>query len=248
MPVTFDDKYAETFDHLFYSKTNEKEIVTNLLQKHFVNRSIGNALDIGAGPGTITRVLDQFAAKLTIIEANPAYKTTLSRQFPNSTLIVDMFDNVQLTKQFDVILMNQCLYYIQAEKWFTTCQKAFSACAIGGEIIIILNDHNAVDLARIFSRYAELRQHFQWHYMSIDDLECQLKSLGDMTILPYSYVVIYKDAQEFANGLLHAALDLDSKELIEKTRSDALAFAEQFRNPHGDYVINIDAKIICCTK
>ncbi len=113
-------------------------MVARLLHEHFVGRLIHHALDIGAGPGAITAVLNQYADHLSIVEPNPAYEAILSQQFPNSTLLIDAFENITLMDCYDVILMNQCLYYIQEEKWFAICQKALSACSSKGEILIIL--------------------------------------------------------------------------------------------------------------
>lgn len=246
--MELDDKYAEKFEKLFYSKTNEKEVVARHLQKYFANRSINHALDIGAGLGSITEVLNQYAKHLSIIESNPSYKTSLARQFPDSTLIIDRFENVTLTQLYDIILMNQCLYYIQAEQWVAICRKAHAACAPEGEIIIILNDHHTADLARIFIQYAKLKPHYQWHYMPLDRLEQQLQLLGTVTTIPYSYSVIYKNVQDFTNALLYVAFDLDSEDLLEKTRPDVVEFSESFRTTSGNYVIHIDARIICCSK
>jgi len=111
-----------------------------------------------------------------------------------------------------------------------------------------LNDHHAAELDRIFARYAVLKPHCQWCYIPLDKFVKQLQTLGSITVIPYSYHVIYNNAQDFTKAILDAILDLDSDDLVKKTKLDVEIFAESFRSADGHYTLNIDAQIICCRK
>ncbi|MBN1114624.1 MAG: class I SAM-dependent methyltransferase, partial [Oligoflexia bacterium] len=107
------DTYKDKIEDLLYSKTDEKKIVTNILVNRYGKNRFENFLDVGAGTGTIAKIFYDKSDKATLVEILPEYKKSLYEQFPEATIIIDSIFNIDFKEKFDMVLLNQCLYYFK---------------------------------------------------------------------------------------------------------------------------------------
>jgi hypothetical protein len=246
MSSTNDNLFADLFQRLFYSKTNEKVILAQLLKDIFASRSFNHAIDIGAGPGEITAVIERYSNHLTIVELNKFYKNTLISRFPNAKIIIEDIRVVPLDPIYDLILLNQMLYFLPTEEWSPLCVRLAEALTTKGELFVILNDHDRGDLKRIFgTRYEQSKASLSWYYLPLDQFVSNLRNDG-WTVLerPYSYEVIYSSEEETITALEDVFFGFQEEAIKNSHGSSFRELAKSFKRSDGNFVISMDARLI----
>jgi trans-aconitate methyltransferase len=234
----------ENFDELYFSKTDEKQILAYELRKIFNDRVYGQVLDVGPGPGEITQLINSHAIHLTLVEPETDYHDGLKDHFPKAKIIPRRYEAHDLDNCYDLIFISHALYFISKDRWLPTCKKSFDALNKGGQLIIVLNDHEKTELGKLMKRYSCLEEHCRWNYIPLDEFEEQLRRFGSVTSTTYSYTVVLNDRNEFTDAVLRVVLDLDSEELIEEYKPDVEEVAEDFKREDGRYAISAEARII----
>jgi trans-aconitate methyltransferase len=236
----------DLFQKLFYSKTDEKRIVAQLLSERFEDRRFENALDVGAGPGDITEIVAQHAVKLTAVEPNSVYEPRLSARFPHAKILTTDIRRAPLDPEYDLVLLNQILYFIPAREWLSVCHKLIGRLREGGEFIVILNDHHSGDLKKIYEPYYErLRSYIPWDYMPLENLAAGLKTEGKtIDVAVYSYRVTYENLEEITTAIADVFLGINDAKIKQQYWPEFGKLAQSFRERDGTYRISANAKIL----
>lgn len=236
--------YSDQIEELLYSKTDEKKIVKDLFRAKYAARRFQHVLDVGPGPGTVTQVFAEKSDRLTLVEVLGDYEQPLRARFPDAKIIIDSVTNVRFLKDIDLILLNQCLYYLPAKEWIGLCRRLIDSLIPGGELVIVLNDHGSGDLKKIFDRYLpRLGEFANFAYRSLDDISRELSEFGQLSLQPYDYVVRFDDCKTMAETIGRQALEISDQRVLDRYQNDFLEFASQFRE-EGQYVFHVRAGIL----
>src|SRR5690348_10346079 len=106
MPIIKSDTFVSDLSAMCYADSNEKEILREKLNQVLKNTHYKTALDLGAGPGFVADVLQQYAKDLTLVEITPDYHAELKRKFPQAKIFIQSILDFEFTQQYDVILLS----------------------------------------------------------------------------------------------------------------------------------------------
>lgn len=99
-------------------------------------------LDIGAGPGFISKkLIDQFDYGF-LLDTNPYYESAyldLKKDY-NLDYAIGSFQQTRFSQQFDIVLCLHVLYHIPRSLWGDIINKAYSLLKPGGKLLIAIAD------------------------------------------------------------------------------------------------------------
>ena len=111
------EDYADIFDY-FAKNSNHNEIMINLLNDKIIPqlKERKNYLDIGAGPGHITKNIFHNFNETDILEPNDEYEH-LYREIKYNRLIKSKFLDYDTKVNYDFILCSHVLYHVPHDDW-----------------------------------------------------------------------------------------------------------------------------------
>lgn len=141
-----DDKkrFATEIDEVLYSMTDEKQVIERALSQQFRKKHYSQALDIGPGPGLISKPLYENCDKLTMLEILPEYQEILQQNYPNAEVIIGSINDTQFNKKFDAIVLAHVLYYFPEDQWPSLVKQLLSYLTEQGELFIVMWDSHFV--------------------------------------------------------------------------------------------------------
>lgn len=73
----------------------------------------GSILELGPAEGLMTNYLKELDPNLTVIEGSDVFSEQLAAKFPEITIINSLFEDTQLDKQFDNIVLGHVLEHVE---------------------------------------------------------------------------------------------------------------------------------------
>lgn len=243
-----DDTFSQRIDELLYSKTDEKKIASKLLSKIFSGRKFAHALDVGAGPGEITKPLADISEKLTIIELLPEYREILAGKFPKAKTITDSIDNVTLKQEYDLILFSQVLMYFPQEEWLGLVEKLHRALLPNGELVIILLADSG-DWWKIVDRFwTPLRQFIRFDYIPLSEFKKSLSKFGSLQAYPFASQVFFDSKDAAIDCVGREILQIGDEKVLKKFRPEFAKIASDFKQQGDKTTIGYDSELIVIKK
>lgn len=96
----------------FNNISNHVHIFVNFLKKNILNQiNHDNLLDIGAGPGFITKKLANYFESTTIIEINPEYEKYYKSHGFN--YFISNFQTMNIKTKYDLVICSHVLYHVE---------------------------------------------------------------------------------------------------------------------------------------
>ena len=231
------DKYLDRIEKFIYSSTDEKKIVSDLIRNIIKNKPIENALDIGAGPGLITKPLYEASKNLTLIEMDPGYTDTLRKKFPKANLRVGSFLDFNFRNEFDVILCSHVLYYVLEDQWLEIFKKFISWMRKGGQVLCVINTDKG-DWWKIVNEFKnDLKASCKFYYQPWSQFKEILSTLGKVESHQYKYNVTYKDHDSAACAVGKQWLQIYDDQIFEKHYSQFLSFVKKNFHTLDDRVV-----------
>ena len=231
------DKYLDRIEKFIYSRTDEKKIVSGLIRDLIKNKSIENALDVGAGPGLITEPLYKASKNLTLIEMDAGYADTLRKKFPKANLRVGSFLNFNFRNEFDVILCSHVLYYVPEDRWPEIFKKFMSWMRPGGQLLCVINTDKG-DWWKIVNEFKDdLKASCKFYYQPWSQFKKILSTLGKVESHQYKYSVTYKDYDSAARAVGEQWLQIYDDQILKKHYVQFLSFVKNNFPTINDYVV-----------
>lgn len=134
--ITDSSKFAADLNTLFYADSNEKSVLRHKLKLILEVFQYQNAIDLGAGPGLVSDVLQQHAKNLTLVEITPDYYQDLKKTFPQARIEIQSVLDFNFSQQYDLMLFSHVLYYIAIDEWEKILKKLYSNLMPGGKLIV----------------------------------------------------------------------------------------------------------------
>lgn len=131
------EDFAESMEQLFYTNSNEKGVLTALIEELLDKQRFKNGLDIGAGQGLITQPLADRCQQLTLIEPAIKHANFLKNKFTHAQVFPGVFQDFKSDEQFDIILCAHMLYYLQPVELIPTLNRMVNMLVPGGHLILI---------------------------------------------------------------------------------------------------------------
>lgn len=224
---------VEALETLFYADSDEKKILRNKLRSLLNGMQFKHAIDLGAGPGLVSKVLDEHSDKLTLVEITPQYESVLREKFPDAVVEIKSFLDVDFSTSYDLILLSHVLYYIETSLWYPTIKKLYDHVNEGGMLIIC---HAPCD--SIHAIFAEkLAQQRNLAYMPSNEVDDVMNKVGPCTkdyYLSKSYYPGPLD-DEFSEHFIKQFYYLYDSQPLENCEEELKQFTHLFES-HGDQV------------
>ncbi len=234
----FNEKEYEKAENIFLDNTDHIFNVVNFFKKKVLPKiNLNDFLDIGPGPGNITKLIAGFFKNTTIVEPN---KYFLKNYKLNSYIkYCDKYQKICLSNNFDFILCSHVLYHIDKSERSDFFKKIFHNLAPGGIAIII---HVAPS-----GEWHKLRYEINKNYISSFSI---LKELEKLTIFPKVTTIksFFKDYNIDSFKKLVYLFTIDDcfspVEYVKLNRTERLEirikierFIDNCKKPDGSYVL-----------
>jgi SAM-dependent methyltransferase len=237
-----DEKYAERIERLFYTHSDEKPQVTALIDQVLGTRRFGSFLDVGCGPGDISRPFVNRSDNSTLLEVMPAYEQALLKNFPHARVVIESIDKFTLSS-YDAILFSHNLYYHPEERWFPLCKRLFESLNPSGSLFVIMNLDRG-DWWKILDRFYDAnRASIEFTYIPFSNFIKRLEKLGPSRWTNYSYTVRFPDLEVLVEFMGEQALQIRDREVLQKLRKDFVDLAHTFAREGNTYRLNFEATL-----
>lgn len=243
-----DHTYSKRMEELYYSKTDEKKILSNLLKHILAGKIFENALDIGPGPGYISSPIVESSKKITMVEPLIGYEETLKSKFPNAKIVIDSIEKYSLDETYDLILMSHMLYYLDENKWLPICMKLYDNLPTGGCLIIVMMGDKG-DWWRIVSKYwDELRDYIRFEYIPASHFKQSLSGLAKTTSHEFDYEVVLDNEDMLIGCIGKDVLQLDNENIIGKYKEDFRAWSNKLTRRGNKIIFRANCEVIVLEK
>lgn len=150
--------YADLFNR-YVERTNGKAHLAEAILKLLGSTSEGSLLDLGAGNGSLTRLLAPRFEHVVTVERNAAFREQLET-IPNATVTISAMEECEFSQSFDVVLASYSLTGVNSELIEPLISRIFEVLNPGGRFLICTHaDHCAWDrYAEIVSQYLGMRR------------------------------------------------------------------------------------------
>ena len=170
-----------------YDHTDEKRLISEALNQVMTTRRFAQALDIGPGPGAVTRPLYDRADHLTLVELNEDYRAPLAAEFPRAQIIIDSIHNRTYPTTFDAILFSHGFYYLDDVEWVPFARRLMSYLKPGGSLFTVMNNDEG-DGARIIRSFWEKHPEMKTHsFPDWTKFKGELAALGALSSHSLTY-------------------------------------------------------------
>ena len=238
------DTYLDRIEKFIYSRTDEKKIVSGLIHDLIKNKPIEDALDIGTGPGLITKPLYDASKSLTLIEMDAGYADTLRKKFPKANLRVGSFLDFNFRHEFDVILCSHVLYYVPEDRWLEIFKKFISWLREGGRVLCVINIDKG-DWWKVVNEFKDdLKASCKFYYQPWSQFKEILSTLGKVASHPYTYSITYEDYDSAARAVGKQWLQIYNDQILEKHYPQFLSFVKKnFPTVSNHVVMTIESEL-----
>ncbi|WP_116963610.1 class I SAM-dependent methyltransferase [Fastidiosibacter lacustris] len=142
-------QYAEIYK-ILQKHDNSKQIITHIQNTILPYIEKQYFLDIGAGEGKITQhFISQFQNN-TAIEPNSNY-TKILQNFPQLTVINDIFQNTFLSHKYNFILCSHVMYHVAEQEWERFVLKAYDQLEEKGRLMFVVPSDQGVHYDKCIS-------------------------------------------------------------------------------------------------
>ncbi len=134
----FEESEYGGVEDVFINNTNHKDLLVRFVRSKIFPQlnSKKTFLDIGAGPGKITKILATYFDSTTVIEPNPVYKSAYEKF--GFFAKIGNFQDEGLEKVFDFILCSHVLYHIARKDWAFFLKTIYRSLSPGGRGLVVL--------------------------------------------------------------------------------------------------------------
>ena len=226
-----------------YDHTDEKRLISEALDRAMNARRFANALDIGPGPGEVTRPLSERADKLTLVELNDEYRAPLAARFPRAEIIIDSIHNRTYSQTFDAILFSHGFYYLDDVEWLPFARRLMSYLKPGGSLFIVMNNDEG-DGARIirsfWDKHPEMKTHAfpQWN-----SFKNELATLGALNSHSVTYHWHFRP-EETVKVLGSSILAIHHESHLQEVTPELNAYASTLARDGESFVMNVGADVV----
>lgn len=134
----FKDTDYKKLDTFFLNNTNQTKNQINYINHKILptlNRRT-KLLDIGAGPGNVTKQIAKNFNNTTIIDPISEYSNTFKEL--GFKTFVNNFEELKINDKFDFILCSHVLYHVDQDKWQSFLNKFYDTIGNNGKGMLVL--------------------------------------------------------------------------------------------------------------
>ncbi len=186
------EDFSNVMEQLYYTNSNEKILLNELLRNILQNSTFNHGLDIGAGQGLITQPLAERCKHLTLIEPLIDHASMLKNKFANAQIFQGLFQDFDSDTQFDIILCAHMLYYLQPEELTPVLTRMVNLLMPHGSLFIVHGETHF--LFDIFSK--KLAHKFKVFLPKTEEIVAILAPFGDCEVICSKYEKTFYSEQE----------------------------------------------------
>ncbi len=125
-------------ENVFINNTSHKDLLVQFVRSKILPQLVSKKsfLDIGAGPGEITKILTAYFDSTTVVEPNPTYRSDYKRL--GFLTHIRNFQDEKLENSFDFILCSHVLYHLDRKDWAFFLNKINQSLSSGGKALVVL--------------------------------------------------------------------------------------------------------------
>jgi SAM-dependent methyltransferase len=131
-------EYAEAFATLLRSYGSREHLYLVLRDLHVGIPSDAAAIDWGAGPGDLTRVLLERIRNVYAVEPNPKLREALAANCPAAHIVDGTIMSADLPCLASVAVLSHVLYHIPDHQWGAHVIRAANFLAPEGVLLVVL--------------------------------------------------------------------------------------------------------------
>ncbi len=140
--------YAGAFKR-FLSRTDQKRKARDAVLDVFRPRSIEAFVDVGAGDGTLTKMVSCGCKNKTLIEPNRFFANQASLRLPDANIIQEKIQDTHFATRADAVLVAHVFFHIHPREWLDVLRKCRDLLR-GGGILLLLLQNKDTDYMKIF--------------------------------------------------------------------------------------------------
>lgn len=187
----------------FTSATNHIDVLCLFIQKNILpNIKRGSFLDIGAGPGFVTRKLKGYFNETIALDPNNYYADNyfISDDINNLRFVNKSFESVNFDQKFNFILCSHVLYHIPQSQWTTLIEKILKVLEKKGKALLTLVAPRGP--------FHDLCNQINPNYSNSKELKSILKTLNiDYNAAEIKTSYFYKNMHEFVSLMRMFVID-----------------------------------------
>ncbi|WNG14582.1 class I SAM-dependent methyltransferase [Cystobacter fuscus] len=250
MNITLSPQDYATAFHLLAKTARHHENIGQWVERNLLSRlpARPSLLDVGAGPGTVSRRLAAHFGSLTLLEPNRDQLGAFD--LPGARLIHGTLESLQSSEQYDVVLCSHVLYHVPVSAWGGFIDRLLSFVRPGGYCLLVLGSAHGQNY--------ELHRDFTQTVISSEQLKAVLKQkqlsyeVADTqnsfsaTTFEEMYTLcrffVFEDC--YTAGQLAALSEDEARALDARIREHA----EGCREPDGVYRLTQDEDLVLVSK
>jgi 2-polyprenyl-3-methyl-5-hydroxy-6-metoxy-1,4-benzoquinol methylase len=250
MNITLSPQDYATAFHLLAKTARHHENIGQWVERNLLSRlpARPSLLDVGAGPGTVTRRLASHFGSLTLLEPNREQLGAFD--LPGARLIHGTLESFQSPEKYDLVLCSHVLYHVPVSGWGGFLERLLSFVRPGGYCLLALGSAQGQNY--------ELHRDFTQTVITTEQLKAVLKQKQ----LPYevaetqnafsaaTFEEMYTLCRFFVFEDCYTAEQLAALSEGEARLLDARIreHAERCREPDGVYRLTQDEDLILVPK
>jgi len=133
-------EYAEAFATLLRSYGSREHLYSMLRELHAGLPPDAVAIDWGAGPGDLTRVLLERTRTVYAVEPHPKMRETLAANCPAAHILAGTIMSANPPRLAHVAVLSHVLYHIPDHQWGAHVIRAANFLAPEGVLLVVLKD------------------------------------------------------------------------------------------------------------
>lgn len=138
MPIIENPEVYVVTDRIFYENSQQLDLFAEEIEKELLPaiKNKNHFLDIGAGPGLLTKRLASHFQTTSVVEPNNEFVKKYEKgafQVYNST-----FEECSLPFSYDFVLCSHVLYHIDLKKWPAFLDKLYKSINANGKGLVIM--------------------------------------------------------------------------------------------------------------
>lgn len=228
----------------FKRSTNEVSMIARWITSNWKKRKKYRLLDIGAGDGTILKMLESSALAVSAIEPDPNFAKRL--RVATFNVCEKRWENCHPAGQYDVIIVSHVFYYFPRPSWKKQISKMVQLLARGGKLFIVVNSPRTgfMDLLSLATRRGLSHQPIRPDFAILKEVTKTLKLKTSVEQIPCR-VMVPSWKRFFALCQFHLELTPGSLEKLEKELRQYYATLKTYK---GKKVINYTLTGFCVSR
>ena len=204
----------------FKAVSNEDLIVAALICENLTKTEVSSILDIGAGTGVVAFAISSYTKnnpKLVLVDESSKY-SDLYRANDEAEFVNSRWENVQLDRSFDLVIMSHVLGDIDPIDRPTSIIKAINQLSKNGLLVSVENgpENNFDDfVSDLFKRQGdEFNINFPEIEETVMSLNCQITKKDVLTFLKIGNSL--EESLENVNVLFPKIFDGKDRKIVKK--------------------------------